>query len=305
MRNHVIRVAVVVLFAFWWILPGNAQSQGDPQAGPRPLRVMTYNIHHGTGNVPCTPPPVTRPPAPDCGLDLDAIADVIRAQDPDVVGLQEVDRFWARSAYVDQPAYLSSELKMFSCYAANLDHQPDSHSNVPHQYGTLILSRFPILDCANTYLPRTVTTNEQRGLLQALINVRGVPLRFNNTHLHTTAADRVVQVQAITNLIGTPSEPTVLVGDLNARPTEASLQPLYGILLDSWILAGSGAGFTYPAETDRLPDRRIDYIFASEGVTVSQVDVALGSLTTLASDHYPVVAEIALPGLAVGIGPQH
>ena len=86
------------------------------------------------------------------------------------------------------------------CYAANLDHQPDTHSNVPHQYGTVILSRFPILECSNTLLRRT-GTNEQRGLTLALINVRGVPLQFYNTHLHTTAADRLMQTADIAAVI--------------------------------------------------------------------------------------------------------
>jgi endonuclease/exonuclease/phosphatase family metal-dependent hydrolase len=48
---------------------------------------------------------------------------------------------------------------------------------VPHQYGTLIISRLPILECTNTPLRRLGTT-EQRGLLKTLINVHGVPLQF-------------------------------------------------------------------------------------------------------------------------------
>ena len=88
--------------------------------------------------------------------------------------MQEVDRFWARSANEDEPAALSAALGLeHYCYAANLDHPPDTHSNVPHQYGTVILSRFPILECSTTPLRRT-GTNEQRGLTLAVINVRGV-----------------------------------------------------------------------------------------------------------------------------------
>ena len=296
------RRTLVLLLPLCWAVTAGAQRQGDPQAGPRPLRVMIYNIHHGTGNSPCTPPAPSVPPAPDCGLNLDAIADVIRSQDPDVVGLQEVDRFWARSGTVDQPEYLSRALRMFSCYGANLDHQPDNHSGVHHQYGTLILSRFPILECGNTFLPRATANSEQRGLLATVINVRGVPLRFYDTHLHTQLADRVVQVQAIVKLIGTPTQPTVLVGDLNARPTESSLPPLYGVLRDSWTLSGAGFGYSYPASPARAPDRRIDYVFVSADVAVPAITVALGPATELASDHYPVVADLALPGLAVGVG---
>ena len=44
--------------------------------------------------------------APDCDLDLQATIAVIREHNPDIVGVQEVDRFWARSGYVDQPEAL-------------------------------------------------------------------------------------------------------------------------------------------------------------------------------------------------------
>lgn len=127
---------------------------GDPPQQPRAVRLMTYNIHHGAGNDTCTPPPPTTPPQPDCGLDLQRIATVIRSYDPDLVGLQEVDRFWTRSASVDQPAWLAAELGMHACYGANLQHAPDRHSTIDHEYGTAILSRYPILDCKNTLLPK-------------------------------------------------------------------------------------------------------------------------------------------------------
>ena len=51
----------------------------------------------------------------------------------------------------------------------------------------------PQLRLARNTLLRRTGTNEQRGLTRALINVRGVPLDFYNTHLHTTAADRLMQ----------------------------------------------------------------------------------------------------------------
>ncbi len=302
MKNPFLRGMFALLIALSLAVIAGAQSPADPQAGPRPLRVMTFNTHHGAGNLPCTAPPKTVPPAPDCNLNLDAIAEVIRTSEADVVGLQEVDRFWARSGYVDQPEYLARELRMFACYGANLDHQPDSHANVPHQYGTAILSRFPILECTNTFLPKSVPSYEQRGLLAAVINVRGVPFHFYNTHLDTHAIDRPAQVQAIVNLIGTPTAPVVLVGDLNTQPTEAPMPPLNALLQDGWVLSGAGTGYTYPAHLTNLPNRRIDYIFVSAGVAVPQIEVLLSQQTREAADHYPVAANIELPGSEVGIG---
>ena len=209
----------------------------EPQARPRALRIMSYNIKHGQTNASCTQPPRLpgQPPFPDCNLDLQASIAVMRSQSPDIIGVQEVDRFWARSASQDEPAVIAAGLGMeHYCYAANLDHQPDTHADVPHQYGTVIVSRFPILDCSNTLLRRT-GTNEQRGLTRALINVRGVPLQFYNTHLHTTAADRLLQTADIAAVIdAAPDGPKVLVGDFNARPTAVEMVPIFSRFLDAW-----------------------------------------------------------------------
>src|SRR5688572_15893719 len=88
--------ALLVLLA----LTDPAAQAPEPQAGPRPLRIMSYNIKHGQTNASCTQPPRLpgQPPFPDCNLDLQASIAVIRAHNPDILGVQEVDRFWARSA---------------------------------------------------------------------------------------------------------------------------------------------------------------------------------------------------------------
>jgi len=291
-----------------------AQAQ-EPQAKPRELRVMSYNIKHGQTNTPCTQPPRIpgQDPFPDCNLNLQASIDVIRAQDPDIVGMEEIDRFWARSGYVDEPAEIAAGLGMeHYCYAANLNHPPDSHSSIPHQYGVLIVSRFPILECTNTLLRKATSNAEQRGLLKARINVRGVPLQFYATHLHTAQADRLLQTEDIAAVIdAAPEGPKVLVGDFNARSTFTTtvpeMLPIYARFLDAWREAplpdaDNPNGFTSPARLVGNPTSRIDYVFVTSGVDVTGTRVPIDPQTRLAADHYPVVSDIALPGSGVGIG---
>jgi len=261
----------------------NAPTAGaEPKAPDREFTAMTYNIHHGVGV--------------DGELDLDRIAGVIRAADAEVVGLQEVDNGWsARSDFQDQAKELAERLGMHYVYAANLDREPLEPGGTRRQYGTAILSEYPILESENTLLPRP-EGGEQRGLLEALINVRGVPVRVYNTHLqHNSAVERTAQVQAILSHAGELEEPTLLMGDLNARPDAPEMQPLYTRFEDAWVEGGGGPGYTYPAEA---PDRRIDYVLVSPDVSVTDAYVP----RTLASDHLPVVAEVEVPGEAVGIG---
>jgi endonuclease/exonuclease/phosphatase family metal-dependent hydrolase len=284
-----------------------AQDQ-EPQAKPRPLRVMTYNIKHGQTNAACTQPPRIpgQDPFPDCNLDLQASIEVMRAHTPDIIGVQEVDRFWARSAYVDEPAAIAAGLGMeHHCYAPNLDHAPDTHSSIPHQYGTVIVSRFPILDCSNTLLPRT-GNNEQRGFTLALINVLGVPLQFYNTHLHTTATDRLMQTAVIAEVIDAAAPGAkVLTGDFNARPDALEMVPIFARFVDGWTAgvptAENPNGNTSPSRLTGLPTSRIDYVFVS-GVPPGPAYVPIDAATRLAADHYPVVIDLALPGANVGIG---
>lgn len=290
MRFRRLHIALVTLAASTVLAsPAMAESTMDspqPQAPDRPLKVMTFNIHHGAGA--------------DDLVDLARIAQVVQDSGADVVGLQEVDRhFGARSDFVDQASWLARALNMHLVYGANLDLDPLSPDQPRRQYGTAILSHAPILDWDNTYLPR-FGNHEQRGLLRARINVRGVPVQVYNTHLqHNDAAERLAQAQAITQLIGTPDESVVLLGDLNATPAAPEIRALVETLVDAWEAAGLGAGYTYPSED---PDRRIDYIMQSDDVVVRTVAVVTTPLATSASDHLPVVADVALPGQKVGIG---
>lgn len=172
-------------------------------------------------------------------------------------------------------------------YGANLDLDPLSAGAPRRQYGTAILSDFPIRASRNTHLPRP-EGGEQRGLLEAVVNVRGVRVRVADTHLqHTSAVERTAQVQRIMDLLAGAREPIVLSGDLNAEPSAPELAPLWTRLEDAWTLGGSGDGFTIPAEA---PDRRIDFVVVTPDVRVDRAAV----LPSLASDHLPVLAELGV-----------
>lgn len=66
-------------------------------------------------------------------------------------------------------------------------------------------------------------------------------------------------------------------------------------LVDAWVEAGVGDGYTFSSQN---PDRRIDYVMKSNDVVARSAAV----ITSEASDHLPVVAELYLPGAKVGVG---
>jgi len=289
------------------VFPDGSDAQGDPDN----LRVMSYNIKHGQGNDDCADPTAVEGEVPEvqCAVDLERTAEVIRAQDPDIMAIQEVDRFWARSGSVDQPDELGTMLNMETCYAANLDHGPDDHGADDHQYGTLILSRFPILSCENTFLP-TPDGWEQRGLLEARIDADGFgEIAVLNTHLQAgregaeeeAIRQRTEQAEAVAEQVsGIDDVPVILMGDFNAQPDDPELASLFDTesgLQDAWEVGGDGTdGFTVPVEETADPESRIDYIFVSSDVTVNSAEVVINEGTRITSDHYPLIADLSPTG---------
>jgi endonuclease/exonuclease/phosphatase family metal-dependent hydrolase len=254
------------------VLPTAAAA--GPRGDDRTLTVITYNIHHGAGV--------------DGVLDLERIATVIEKSGASVVGLQEVDNHWdARSNWVDQAAWLARRLKMHYRYAPNLDLPPVNAGEPRRQYGTAVLSRFPIKDFHNTLLPKA-PAGEQRGLAVATLKVRGRELRFANTHLtHNNNAERLQQAQKVVELLGGSKQPTLLVGDLNAAATTPEIKTLTSVWRDTWPQVGSGPGNTIEASN---PTARIDYQLHSAALRPTSASVPV----TLASDHLPVVATYTL-----------
>ena len=240
------------------------------------LRVMTYNIQYGGGNIEMT-------------------SAAIRAADPDLVALQEVDVHWgARSAFVDQASVLAERLGMQVRFAPIYRLPGADASSPPREFGVALLSKHPITSFTNRPLTRHSTQAESAppspapGLLDATVEVRGTPIRVLNTHLdyRSDPAVRHQQAQEVLAAIGASTAPTLMFGDLNAAPTAPELQPLLARLRDSWP-ASSDPGWTYPAVQ---PTERIDYALVSPQFRV----VAARVPDTKASDHRPVVVDLVL-----------
>lgn len=298
-------LAVVLLIVGGSTVHGNATLAQDDDS----VRVMTYNIRHGQGNDDCEDEQVSAgtPAAAQCSFDLGRTADLIASFEPDIIALQEVDRFWARSGGLDQPAEFVDALGVYACYGVNLDHEPDGHATKQHQYGNAILSAYPILSCENTLLP-TAEGWEQRGLLEVRVDIPGVgEVAVLDTHLQTgrageedeAARQRAEQAEAVADRVAELDLPVILMGDFNADPDAEEVSSLLGAdsdLQDGWDVAGGDGsdGFTTPASPDEDASRRIDYILATSDVEFQSVEVPVTDDTRVTSDHLPVVADVAI-----------
>lgn len=244
------------------------------RAPQRTLRLMTFNIAAGNGN-------------------LAGMAEVIRAAAPDIVALQEVDVRWSdRSDFVDQAARLGDMLGMNVRFAP-IYRLPGEGTAPTREFGLAVLSRAPVVEFRNHEITRLSTQSGDTvpralpGFPEAVIDFGGVRVRVFNTHLDYRADPRIrsSQVAEMLAIIGKMDEPTILMGDLNAPPDAGEIAPLLARLRDTW--RHPGPGFTYPAAE---PKRRIDYVLVSDHFTV----LAGRVIPSTASDHRPVIADLLL-----------
>jgi endonuclease/exonuclease/phosphatase family metal-dependent hydrolase len=243
------------------------------------LRVMTYNLK---------------------GLKLDAAAAaaVVRAADPDVVGVQEPPRGplgrW--------------RLRRFA---------RDAGLRVAVGHGgarttaLLVAPRVASVDDARAVrLPwfgarerRTAWT--RRGY--ALATVGGV--RVVSVHLSLDRLERARHLTRILAEVRASPGPCVVVGDLNEQPGGETWGRLGELLRDAHGGASGGAsgdargaalpgGRVEPARTFSAvrPRRRIDAVLASPDLVPRASYVPDDDAARRASDHLPIVADLELPG---------
>ena len=243
------------------------------QANAETLRVATYNVHGCVGLA---------------GQRSEArIAEVIASMSVDVVGLQELDMGRKRSAGVDQAGLIAQQLGWNHLFESAIQ-------VVDEHYGIAILSRYPLTHRRAIALPGKGSwyCRETRVALWAEAETPAGPVQVVNTHFGLGRTERLLQAQHLTELLGVVSaeEPLVLLGDFNSRPTSRALQPLRQHLHDvRTSLAGAGLCRTFPA---RYPLVAVDHIFVSAALRPISLEVHRQALARVASDHYPLVAEL-------------
>lgn len=260
-------------------IAGTACSKSDPKEEPpvdgetkETLTVMTYNIH--IGNPPAEPEGV---------VDLEAIAEAINSANPDLVALQEVDRFTDRSGKeLDQAKRLGELTGMHHYFAKALD-----RSN--GDYGVAILSKFPIEETARFSLPVNPGTDAElrvAGLVQ--VTLEGKPIIFVATHLdHKAESNRALQANELLKALKPYSAyPIILGGDFNMPPESET----WNILKTEFHMGCTTCPSTFSASN---PTTTIDYLLlnttGNDYFSFKRYEVIL---EREASDHLPLVAEL-------------
>ena len=288
------------------------------------MKLVTYNVQYGLGR--------------DNRYDLERIA--VEVSGADIIALQEVERHWQRSGDVDSPAVLAAMLPEHHwVYGANLDMDASYRDamgrlvNRRRQFGTMILSRLPIVSSRNHLLPKYATLKQhsiQQGALEAVVITPGAgPVRLYSLHLsHLASATRLSQVEAVLDIharapgeggawcgghpdpeagwtVGTmPPMPSdaILMGDFNFDWNSPEYDRIVGPLSASYGRLNRATGFVdawvagghREEEGATIPSgRRIDYCFLSPALA-ARVRSCWIDMEAAGSDHQPLWVEIDL-----------
>jgi len=248
-----------------------AKKQKSDVPAKQELRVMSYNIHHAN------------PPSKEGIIDLEGIIETIKAEDPDLVALQEIDANTQRSGKGNQAQLIGDALGMHVFFGKAINFEEG-------EYGVAILSKFPILNPRIYRLPTVAETNGEPRIL-ATIDIElpdGRPIRFGSTHLDAQKADtnRLLQIQKIVEIAGKVKMPFVVAGDFNAAPGGAVID-----ILDNSLKRTCGnCAPTIPA---KAPEKAIDFIAFKSDNRISVIEHRVIE-QAYASDHLPVLAVLGL-----------
>lgn len=241
--------------------------QSTPATPGPPLTAATFNIHAHS--------------------DPDAAAEALAALDADLLGIEELS-----STHV--PA-IEARLARRYPYQALYAKEPYDGSKPPPLSGVGLLSRYPILD------HEAILTDYRMRHMRATVNVDGVPVTIyvihpdNPTFMpphHYDTTRRTSTFDVVLPRIAAETNPVLVLCDCNMTDRSQDYRNMARLLNDSFREAGWGMGFTFSANTGLIPPAiRIDYVWHSDEFIARDAYVGEDNGP---SDHYPVVAELAL-----------
>jgi endonuclease/exonuclease/phosphatase family metal-dependent hydrolase len=233
------------------------------------VRIVTYNVHRCRGLDRRTRP--------------ERIVEVLAAIDPDIVALQEVIGPGATGAGHAELIGAGLGMGWVMGPARELRH---------HQFGNVVLSRFPIRDHAQHDL--SWKTCEPRCSQRVAIDVgASSPLQIFNVHLGTALLERRYQATRLAAWVHdrrVPS-PKLVLGDFNEWSRGIAEDILARKLNSIDLYPHLKRRRTYPGI---FPVLHLDHIYFEGTIDVRRIELPRTRLAMVASDHLPLVADIRI-----------
>ena len=227
------------------------------------LRAVSYNIHSCVGR--------------DNRKAPERIVEVLKSTGGTIIGLQEVDSRIGGRSNLDQFRFLAEHSGMTSIAGPNV---------VEHrgEYGNILLTSWPVVE--SRLLRLHVGRYEPRGAIIATLLCEGIRIQVVNTHLGLRLSERRKQVASLLEASSEFAGPTLFLGDFNVWMRRSMLLSRLGA-----PLAAVFNPSTFPAGRPLIA---LDRIWTRPPDAMRSVHVPRTALTSIASDHLPVIADIEL-----------
>jgi endonuclease/exonuclease/phosphatase family metal-dependent hydrolase len=256
--------------------PAPAPAPPSDTESEETLRVLHWNLYHGQNA------------KKQWGFPRQM--EVIAKAKPDIVSLNEIEKFNSTYGNIDQAAALAQYLTQKT--GTKWYQYMRVASGSARGIGNAVLSRFPIVSASTCQL------SDNRNAVHAGLVVNGRTLNFWSTHLAVESGSyRVRETRTLLACMDNFSEQRLVAGDFNTLPKTKELQMMVVDYADTWAQAKAmGKTTNYSGNCDGCTrGARIDYVFTSKSASKlalksAQIIDTRDSKGTMASDHKPMLA---------------
>ena len=251
------------------------------------MRLLVYNIRYATGTGPAF-----HLPLPGAGYlrsnrkVLTGITDFIANEQPDIVGLIEVDTGSIRTGMVNQAEHIANHLGHYSTFQCKygvgsinkfmpiVRKQGNASLSAPHIHG----ERFHYFD---------------QGIKRLIIELELEHVCVFLVHLSLKFRHRQSQLRSLHDLIMQAKKPVIVAGDFN---TFWGTHEIYLFMRAAGLRSANTTGLpSFPA---RVPRHELDFILVSEGIEVTDFRIP----DVRFSDHRPLVCDFHVRASTVAQG---
>ncbi len=243
------------------------------------MRLLLYNIRYATGTGAAF-----HLPLPGAGYlrsnpnVLSQITDFIKNQDPDVVGLVEVDTGSIRTGMVNQADFIAKSLGHYSTFEC--------------KYGVSSLNQLvPIVrKQANAFLAAPRVRGERfhyfdTGIKRLIIELELDDVAIFLVHLSLKYRHRQYQLRSLYDLIRKTLKPVIVAGDFN---TYWGDHEIYLFMQAAGLNSANTQGLpSYPSNS---PRRELDFILHSAEIEVNGFTMP----NVQFSDHLPLICDFTV-----------
>lgn len=240
------------------------------------MRLLVYNIRYATGAGPAFHFPV-----PGAGYlrsprrILQQITDFIRDENPDLVGLIEVDTGSVRSQMLNQAEFIAKQIGHYTAYEC--------------KYGAASMNQLvPIVRKQGNAILAAPRVHGERfhyfdtGIKRLIIELELDDMCLFLVHLSLKYRQRQEQLRSLHDLIVASKKPVIVAGDFN---TFWGTNEIFLFMRAAGLSSANTAGLpSFPAGNPRV---ELDFVLVSQGIRVRDFRVP----EIRYSDHRPLICD--------------